>query len=65
MIALAGLILPSPFCIEGEREENEMGREKTSSIDLLQQSYHSLTSKKIKNTLSSFLPDIPGECTHQ
>ena len=34
-------------------------------MELLQQSYHSLTSKKIKDTLSSFLPDIPGKGTQR
>ena len=42
----------------------EKVREKVSSMNLLQQCYQTLTDKKIKDNLSSFLPDVPGTHIH-
>ena len=46
--------------IEPPSEEGEGGKEK-ASLELLQQDYGDLNSRKIKDSLSSFLPDIPGK----
>lgn len=40
-------------------EEEEGGKEK-ASLELLQHNYNDLNTRKIKDSLSSFLPDIPG-----
>lgn len=40
-------------------EENE-GTMKKVSIEVLEESYKELNSRKIKDSLGSFLPDIPG-----
>lgn len=45
--------------LEPPSEEGEGGREK-ASLELLQHDYNDLNTRKIKDSLSSFLPDIPG-----
>ena len=45
---------------EVSREVSERTKEK-ASLDQLQKAYTELNSRKIKDPLSSFLPDIPGE----
>jgi hypothetical protein len=54
---------PSSFCYIGTEvslEASERSKEK-ASLDQLQKAYTELNSRKIKDPLSSFLPDIPGE----
>ena len=41
-------------------EVSERSKEK-ASLDQLQKAYTDLNSRKIKDALSSFLPDIPGK----
>ena len=45
---------------EVTHEVSEQSKEK-ASLDQLQKAYTELNSRKIKDPLSSFLPDIPGE----
>lgn len=44
--------------------EEESGNQKKASIETLEQSYKELNSRKIKDSLSSFLPDVPGHYMH-
>ena len=65
MLHLAGLAYLSDLPdTDGGREGEEKVREKVSSMNLLQQCYQTLTDKKIKDNLSSFLPEVPGTYTH-
>ena len=48
--------------LEPPSEEGEGGKEK-ASLELLQHDYDDLNTRKIKDSLSSFLPDIPGKLT--
>ena len=70
-------LIPCGFCItfaiitlifllnlEPPLEEGEGGKEK-ASLELLQHDYNDLNTRKIKDSLSSFLPDIPGVCNLQ
>ena len=50
--------------LEPPSEEGEGGKEK-ASLELLQHDYNDLNTRKIKDSLSSFLPDIPGVCNLQ
>lgn len=50
---------PSISHPEVTHEPSERNKER-ASLDLLQKSYNELNSRKIKDPLSSFLPDIPG-----
>ncbi len=42
--------------------EDDNGSTKKASIEMLEESYKQLNARKIKDSLSSFLPDIPGVC---
>ena len=46
-------------CSEVAHQTNESNKER-ASLGLLQEAYTELNSRKIKDPLSSFLPDIPG-----
>ena len=40
--------------------EDDEDHSKKASIEMLEESYKQLTARKIKDSLSSFLPDMPG-----
>ena len=54
-------LLPLPFLPEVPHSAGERTKEK-ASLDILQQAFLELNSRKIKDPLSSFLPGIPGGC---
>lgn len=45
--------------VDPPQEEDGDGVKKVS-IEILEESYKELNSRKIKDSLSSFLPDMPG-----
>lgn len=47
------------LCIDPPQEADNGGAQKPS-IEILEENYKELNSRKIKDSLSSFLPDIPG-----
>ncbi|CAI7993071.1 Mediator of RNA polymerase II transcription subunit 19 [Geodia barretti] len=59
LLSFQPLLLPH-IGTEVSREASERSKEK-ASLDQLQKAYTELNSRKIKDPLSSFLPDIPGE----
>ena len=52
---------PKNVCTHVEAPvEDDDNTTKKPSIEMLEESYKELNSRKIKDSLSSFLPDIPG-----